>query len=189
MLFRSWLSALAGPYAYAADTAPSDLVLVQQGTLPIVLTAPHGGRESIAGVDPRQNRTNVAAYRAWGGYQAGTDLNSDLLAQGIAKEIAQLTGRQPYLVVAKFSRRYIDANRPPELGLDSAAARPYYDYYHGVIRRFVDELRERGPALLIDVHGQAKDPEVIMRGTINGRAVESLMRRAGATAVTGPAGI
>lgn len=183
------LSVLAGPYAYAADTAPADLVVVQQGTLPIVLTAPHGGRESIAGVDPRQNRTNVAAYRAWGGFQAGTDLNSDVLAAGIAKEIAQLTGKQPYLVVAKFSRRYVDANRPADLGLDSAEARPYYDYYHAAIRRFVDEIRARGPALLIDVHGQAKDPEAIMRGTINGRSVESLVRRAGEAAVIGNTGI
>src|SRR4030095_3156133 len=96
-----------------------------------------------------------------------------LRASGIAAELGRLTGRDPYLVVARFARKYIDANRPPELGLEDPRARPYYDYYQHSIRRFVDEIRANYPAgLLIDVHGQAKDPDVIMRGTLNGRAVQ-----------------
>jgi len=182
--------ALPGLSAHAAGKTPADLVVVQQGTLPIIITAPHGGREAIPGIEPRQDRANVATYRKWGGFHQSTDANTDILAQGIAAEIARLTGKQPYLVIAKFLRRYVDANRPPELGLDSQAARPYYDYYHESIRHFVDEIREHGPAgLLIDVHGQSKGPEVVMRGTINGRAVERLVRRAGEKAVTGPNGI
>jgi N-formylglutamate amidohydrolase len=92
--------------------------------------------------------------------------------------------------VAKFKRKYIDPNRPPEIGLDSPTAQPYYDTYHQSIRRFVDEIRSKYPAgLLIDVHGQKKDPAVIMRGTRNGRTIERLLARAGAPAVIGPNGI
>ena len=181
---------LVAPSSLAADKAPAELVLVRQGGLPIVLAAPHGGREAIPGVEPRQDRANVTAYRIWGGFQRSTDGNTDVLAQGIAAEIAKLTGKAPYLVVAKFQRRYIDANRPPELAFDSSDARPYYERYHHSIRGFVDEIRAAYPAgLLIDVHGQDKDPEVVMRGTINGRTVERLLRRAGVKAVTGPDGI
>jgi hypothetical protein len=43
--------------------------------------------------------------------------------------------------------------------------------------------------LLVDVHGQKKDPAVVMRGTQNGRTVARLVARAGVAAVTGPNGI
>jgi len=185
-----WLVVSPGPPARAAEKTPADLVLVRQGTLPILVTAPHGGREAIPGIEPRQDKASVEAYRKWGGFQRGGDANTDSLAQGIAAEITKLTGKEPYLVVAKFLRRYVDANRPPELGLDSPKARPYYDYYQQSVRGFVDEIGRNYPAgLLIDVHGQSKDPEVIMRGTLNGRAVERLLRRAGVQAVTGPNGL
>ena len=185
-----WLAVLPGPPAGAAERTPSDLVLVQQGELPIILTAPHGGREAIPGIEPRQDKANVEAYRQWGGFKHGADPNTDILAQGIAAEIAKLTGKKPYLVVARFSRKYIDANRPPKLALDSPEAWPYYDSYHRSVRRFIEEILANYPAgLLIDVHGQSKDPDVLMRGTLNGRAVERLLRRAGVEAVTGPKGI
>jgi N-formylglutamate amidohydrolase len=181
---------LAAP-AYTADTTPADLVLVQQGTMPIILTAPHAGREAILGVPPREDKSKDEAFRKWGGFGAGRgDPNTDLLAQGIAAEIKALTGKDVYLVMAKFERRFIDANRPPELALDSANARPYYDYYHNSIRRFVDEIRKKYPAgLLIDVHGQPTKPTVIWRGTMNGRAIKSLLQRAGVQAMTGTKGL
>jgi hypothetical protein len=173
---------------YPPDKAPADLILMQRGTLPIILTAPHGGREAIPVVEPRRAADTTSGR--WGGVHKGSDLNTDLLAQGITAEIAKITGKEPYLVVAKFQRKYIDVNRPPDLALEDPRARPYYDYYHQAIRGFVDEVRHAHPAgLLIDVHGESKGPDVIMRGTLNGRAVERLLRRAGVDAVTGPHGI
>jgi len=186
------LVVLLNPPVHAAGKTPADLVLVQRGALPIILTAPHGGREAIPGIEPRniKEKAHTEAWRKWGGAIATGDPDTDTLAQGIAAELRKLTGKAPYLVVAKFQRKYIDANRPPELALDSPKARPYYDYYHRAIRHFVDAIRSSYPAgLLIDVHGQIKDRDVIMRGTINGRAVERLVRRAGVEAVTGPKGI
>jgi N-formylglutamate amidohydrolase len=181
------LAALLNPPAHAADAAPSDLVLARPGTLPIIITAPHGGRQAIPGVAPRDT---LGMPRGGRGYVTGGDTNTDILALGIAAEIKALTGKEPYLVMAKFKRKFIDPNRPPEIAVDSQAARPYYDYYHQSVRRFVDEIRSKYPAgLLIDVHGQKKDPTVVMRGTQNGRTVERLLERAGAPAVTGPNGI
>ena len=95
-----------------------------------------------------------------------------------------------YLVVAHFDRKYIDANRPPRFAFDQPAAERYYDFYHRSIRRFVDRIRAVHPhGLLIDVHGQHKIPDALVRGTINGRAVKKLLARAGVAAVTGPNGL
>jgi len=184
------LLACQGALAFAKS--PAELVLVQRGTLPIVLTAPHGGREVIRGVAPRDTkRSGVAeASRKWGGARTSADGNTDVLASRMAAEIRKLTGQVPYLVVAKFHRKFIDANRPPDVALDSPAALPYYDLYHRSIRDFIDEiLRTHAAGLLIDVHGQVKDPGVLMRGTVNGKAVLKLLRRAGAEAITGPDGL
>jgi N-formylglutamate amidohydrolase len=162
--------------ARAADKTPADLVLVQQGTLPIILTAPHGGREAIPDIAPRntEDKGKIEASRKWGGFATGGDFNTDILVQGIAAEIENLTGNKPYLVMAKFERKYIDANRPAEIALNDSKVKPYYEYYHKSVRRFIDEVRGKYPAgLLIDVHGQSKDPEVLMRGTRNGRSVTS----------------
>jgi N-formylglutamate amidohydrolase len=173
--------------AQAADKTPADLVLAREGTMPIIITAPHGGREAIPGVTPRDTRGSPSGGR---GCVTNTDTNTDRLAEGIAAEIKALTGKDVYLVMAKFERRFADPNRPPEIGLDSPAARPYYDTYHQAIRRFIDEIRGKYPAgLLIDVHGQKKDPTVLMRGTQNGHSVERLLERAGVPAVTGRNGM
>ena len=183
---------LACQAALAFAKLPAELVVVERGTLPIILTAPHGGREVIPGVAPRDiKRAGMAEdSRKWGGAVTSVDGNTDVLALRMAAEIRRLTGQAPYLVVAKFHRKYIDANRPAELAFDSPAALPYYDLYHRSIREFIDEvLRTHSAGLLIDVHGQNKDPGVLMRGTVNGKTVHKLVRRAGVSAITGPEGL
>jgi N-formylglutamate amidohydrolase len=173
--------------ARAEASAPTDLVLARAGTLPVILTVPHGGREAIPGAAPRDTLGKPSGGR---GFVTATDTNTDTLALGIAAEIKRLTGKEPYLVLAKFKRRFADPNRPPDIAVDSAAARPYYDYYHQSVRRFLDDIRSKYPAgLLVDVHGQKKDPAVVMRGTQNGRTVTRLLQRAGVGTVTGPNGI
>jgi N-formylglutamate amidohydrolase len=181
------LAPIAVSTVRAESFAPADLVLVRQGTLPIILTVPHGGREAIPGVAPRNTLGKPSGGR---GFVTVTDTNTDRLALGVAAEIKALTGKEPYLVMARFGRKFVDPNRPPEVAVDSPAARPYYDYYHQAVRRFIGEVRGKYPsALLVDVHGQKKDPTVVMRGTQNGRTVARLLERAGIPAVTGPNGI
>ena len=171
--------------ARAVGSSPEDLVLVQSGTLPIIFTAPHGGRAEVPGVGVRK-----IEGKPWPHYNNGGDTNTDLMIQAVAREINRLTGSDAYIVMAKFQRRFIDANRPPEVAFDNPGAEPAYRYYHKMIRHFVDEVRQRYPAgLLIDVHGQAKFPDHLIRGTINGRTVSKLIARDGQTAITGPKGL
>ena len=168
------------------------MVLVHRGTLPIVLTAPHGGRLAIPGMQVRNAKDPalIAASANWGGVHLEADGNTDVLAVRIASGIEKLTGHAPYLVLAKFERTFIDANRPPEIAYADPAAAPYYDFYRKSVRAFVDEIRSNYPAgLLLDVHGQAKDAGALMRGTLNGETVTLLVRRAGVDSLVGPEGL
>jgi N-formylglutamate amidohydrolase len=173
--------------APALSAAPDRLVHAEAGTLPILLTAPHGGRDPVPGLPPRDQTGKPADSRD---YVYTMDGETDELARRMAVEIKALTGKAPYLVVAHFHRKYIDANRPPAIAFDLPAARPYYDQYHGAIRRFIDEIRAKHPAgLILDVHGQIRFPDRLVRGTLNGKAVRHLIKRAGFDAVTGPKGL
>jgi hypothetical protein len=70
--------------------------------------------------------------------------------------------------MARFQRKFIDPNRPPEIAYDSPASASFYEYHHRSIRQFVDE---------------------IVRGTLNGCAVTRLPARVGIDAVTDPKGL
>ena len=168
--------------AGAVDASPvsaRDLVLIRAGELPVILTAPHGGRAAVPGCELR---TPVGPR-----FVTGSDFNTDLLVQEIAEEVKRLTGKQPYLVMAKFHRRFIDANRRADEGYGSPGCKADYDYYHATIRGFVDEVRRKYPrAMLFDVHGQAVYPDSILRGTQDGRTVKTLLAHAGAPGLTGP---
>ena len=59
-----FLALLLNPPAHAADDTPADLVLIQQGTLPIILTVPHGGRKPIPGVEERNIKGKSGSSRA-----------------------------------------------------------------------------------------------------------------------------
>ena len=88
-------SGAARSVAPADRAALADLVMVQQGNMPIILTAPHGGRAAISAVEPRRAQDNTPG--PWGGVHTGADSSTDILASGIAAELGRLTGHDPYL--------------------------------------------------------------------------------------------
>ncbi len=178
--------------ARAVEVDMARLITVRRGDLPIILTAPHGGGLAVPGVRERDRNDpqQIARSRTYGGVVLGADLNTDLLAQAIADEIRRLTGKSPSLTIAHFARRFIDANRPPDAAFSDPAALPVYRAYHDAIRTEVDVIRERfANAILIDIHGQGVAPDVLMRGTVNGRTVSRLVARAGIAAMTGDSGL
>jgi N-formylglutamate amidohydrolase len=155
------------------------LVLARTGNLPILLTAPHGGLEGVPSVPLRSRGTT------------STDAHTIELAEAVARDLANSLGAQAYFVAARFSRKFIDANRAEIDAFDSPRAKPAYDAYHGQIRQFIAQIRERFPqgALLLDIHGQSEDPGVVHRGTRNGATVSALLRKHGPEALIGPSSI
>jgi N-formylglutamate amidohydrolase len=143
--------------------------------MPIVLTAPHGGSAVVPGVAVRTNGTIVQDER--------TREITDMVADKLESRFCQ----RPYTVEALFHRRYIDANRPEAEAFEQPAARPYYLGYHQQVRSYVDEVRQLYPdgAILVDVHGQAENPDTIHRGTQNGLTMKGIVDRRGVTALVG----
>lgn len=156
-----------------------DLVLTRSGDLPILLSAPHGGRQVIPGSPERVSRGEPNFYTT------GDD-NTLQLAELAADELEKETGKRPYLVAACFHRRFCDANRPAEHAYQSEPAAQCYAAYHGALQQYSEEIARRFPhGIVVDVHGQSADKGCVFRGTQNGSTVQALLERCGAEALQG----
>ncbi len=167
------LSALLPNASQAYDASAS--VAATAGTMPLLLTVPHDGGDFM-GMFP--NRVKGATVR---------DAGTRELAERIAERLQQQTGRRPYLVIARFSRKQLDANRPEADAMESSELLPAYRAYHDQVATYVADMRGKFPsgALLIDVHGQSEEPNTTFRGTRAGLTASRLVSRFGPSALQG----
>ena len=132
----------AGP---AAQFACSGLVEYVAGDLPLIITAPHGGRLRPADIPDRAQGVLLS------------DTSTDALARDLAEAVRRRTGRAPHLVICHLHRAKVDCNRAIGEGAQSnAAAATVWQAFHA----FVDEAaaaatRSNAPALLVDLHGHS----------------------------------
>ena len=159
------------------------LITIEPGTIPVIISAPHGGSLPLTGIPERYGGDNVSQFTTV------RDVNTDLLAQRLATALEKRLGGKPYIVIAHFSRKYVDANRPANGAFESAGAKPVYEAYHAALAKACKEVKAKhGAGLLIDVHGQAVQRDAIFRGTLNGKSTKLLTERFGPQAITGPLG-
>ncbi len=163
----------------ATSMPSSNLVALTDGQLPIILSAPHGGQQTIPGVSQRQG-TGVAAFNT------GRDTRTDELAELVGWELERRFNAKPFGVIARFERKYLDVNRSSDRAFESGAVKSHYETYHGALREFIQRVKSRwGSGLLLDIHGEGTDAAAIYRGTQNGKTVKSLVQRFGAPALSG----
>jgi len=168
-------------YALAQTAADSDKLLTfWAGTLPVILAAPHGGREAIPGITPRRG-VGVPQFTV------ARDSNTAELAEAIAVKLRQRLGATPFLIIARFERKFVDANRDPAAAYEMPQAKPYYESYHRAISQSAETIRQKwGSGLLLDLHAQGTQAEAIFCGTDNGKSVSQLQKQFGNAALRGP---
>lgn len=159
------------------------LLTIWAGALPIILSAPHGGRQPIPGAIVRRG-VGVPQFTT------ERDGNTAELAEAVAMKLVDGLGGKPFLVLAQFERKYLDANRNAAAAYESAAAKPFYDAYHRALADATERVRQGwGGGLLLDIHGQSAEAETIFRGTDNGKSVSALQQKFGMDALSGPKSI
>lgn len=168
------LGLIALSFAQAPARAPEEFISTQTGTLPIILSAPHGGAVRIPGSEDRKTGVTVM------------DVNTAEVLLIASQRLNANLGGKPYFVIAQFSRRDADANRNEAEGVESDAARGPYRAYHEALRRAVDDCRKKfGVAILIDFHGQAREKDAIVRGTLDGASLKRMRDKYGDAGVIG----
>ena len=134
----------------APPPAPLDVsgwVHATDGTMPLVIIAPHGGDLAPAELPDR----------TCAGCETVNDANTQALAIAIADAFEARVGRRPFVVINRLSRRKFDANRDrTEATGGHSPLDPMWDLFHAR----VDSAKARATrihphALVIDLHGHA----------------------------------
>lgn len=112
------------------------------GELPVVISAPHGGRLAPLEIPNRQGGTQVA------------DQNTLQLTHAVRDALIDLTGLAPHVVLAHLDRAKLDANR--EI-VEAAEGNPFaeraWNEYHDFIRAARSVISTNGEGMYFDVHG------------------------------------
>ncbi|MDP3069460.1 MAG: N-formylglutamate amidohydrolase [Opitutaceae bacterium] len=115
------------------------------GDLPIVLTAPHGGRLKP---DAIPNRTQGVT---------DMDANTQELARALTAALHARTGRHAHLVASHLHRSKLDPNREIEEAAqgDPLAQKAWRDFHAAIQGALAAAVARHGFAFLIDLHGHA----------------------------------
>lgn len=130
------------------------------GSLPIVLSAPHGGREQ-----PEELPDRTAGTFAF-------DVNTQELARAIDEAFVARTGQHPHVILCRVSRRKVDCNREIAEG---AAGHPLTEQTWKDFQGFITEARaavvaQHGKGFYIDLHGHGHPDGRLELGYAHGRA-------------------
>ena len=149
-LLSLWLF-LAAALLSAADTREpgkscfgrAEYVEYIPGTLPFVLSAPHGGREKPDELPDRAKGTFAF------------DTNTQELARAIDDEFVARTGQHPHVIICRVHRRKVDCNR--EI-VEGAAGNPLAERTWKDFQGFIEEARKavlakHGKGFYVDLHG------------------------------------
>jgi len=140
---------------------------IGKGTVPIVLSCPHGGYKKPKNIPDKAKGPNIA------------DKNTYLLAKMVIKALEEKNVKIFY-IFNKIHRSKIDVNRPPlsiaAFEQSSNEARSIHHLYHDTLINFALECVELyGRALVYDLHGFSKPhgdyPDIIF-GHIFGKTLD-----------------
>lgn len=145
------------------------LVKRHRGTMPVILTSPHGGSESPPNVDERKDSETPAGCD----FTTCRDNETATITQAVAQKILDMTGLSPYVVIANYHRKFIDANRDATCAFTDSDAQPFYDEYHNRIDGYINQIlsQNQNRGFLFDIHGTTvidDDPADVYLGTANG---------------------
>lgn len=141
---------------------PAGFVVVEMGTLPVVISVPHGGAASLPEVPELP----------WG--SGVVEVETLELARAIQSELQARTGQRARLVASLASRKQVDPDRPARDAYHHPLAGAVYARYHEALAAAVQTARSQSPegALLLDLHGQSSEVGAVLRQTGNGHSAD-----------------
>jgi hypothetical protein len=137
-------------------TAIGQHVEIVLGSLPIIVSVPHGGSLRQSEIPDREGCTDLPVGPGEDGRActSTTDPDTIELARAISSAFEGETGRRPHLVICHLHRAKVDANR--EIGEATqghpGAALAWRAYHDGIGAAARDVVARYGSGLYIDLH-------------------------------------
>jgi hypothetical protein len=128
-------------------TGRAGYVEYHAGSLPIIVSAPHGGTRDPSEIPDRTQGTMVR------------DLHTDLVARDVVDAFEDLTGQRPHLVITTLHRRKVDLNREiVEAAQGHPLGEQVWHEFQGAIEHARDRVEEAwGRGLFLDLHGHGHE--------------------------------
>jgi len=146
------------------------------GQAPLLIASPHDGRLQPPGTPERPDQQQDC-----GRAKKQADVSTRIIALGLRDAVEALTGSTPSIVIARFHRRYIDANRSRQCAFKARVAGRFYDEYHHRIDLAIAAIKKQFPkrGVLVDIHGAADQtdrPDIqVLLGSDNGNSIRRLL--------------
>ena len=123
----------------------SDYIELLAGTLPLIISAPHGGALRPAGIPDRTNPNATTAR----------DTNTEELARTIYDRFMARLGAAPTVVINRLHREKIDTNREIVEATEGNpfAQRAWYEWHAFIGAARAQAVSSRGRGFYIDLHG------------------------------------
>jgi hypothetical protein len=148
-------SALASPLAGVptpqGEEPSQGWIEIQDGELPIILSAPHGGDLRPPDIPDRQDAVVL------------DDPGSLQFTLELAQALTDLTGRRPFVIINHLDRIKLDPNRSLGLGAqgDPAAKAAWQAYHDAIVRSERLVSNQCGWGMLFDLHSNGRpDPRL-----------------------------
>ncbi|MDB6117315.1 MAG: N-formylglutamate amidohydrolase [Verrucomicrobiaceae bacterium] len=148
------------------------------GTLPLVISAPHGGYLKPGDIPDRI------------GGKVEQDSFTQEMARAIREEFQKRTGGTPYVILCRLHRVKLDCNREiKEAAQGNPTAEKSWRDYHAFIEKAKAEVEQKfGAGLYIDLHGQRHEQGRIELGyLLSGQELalddDAITKQAGKTSV------
>jgi N-formylglutamate amidohydrolase len=127
------------------------------GDLPVIFSAPHGGREKPDELPDREMGTFAF------------DTNTQELARAVAEELHTRTGHWPHVVICRVTRKKVDCNREIKEG---AEGNPLTEQTWKEFQAYLDAAQEavvkkHGRGFYIDLHGHGHENQRLELGYLH----------------------
>ena len=148
---------------HAQTPALEQMIEVRGGTLPVILTVPHGG--SLKPENILARRYGVTAM----------DANTAELSELIIAELQRLYGGKPHAIFCRLHRSKVDCNREIKEAAqgEPSAEAAWHRFHDGAQKACETVMKQHGSGLLLDIHGHRHlDPRVELGYLIKGELLK-----------------
>jgi N-formylglutamate amidohydrolase len=165
----------------ASPVFASEYVEYVQGDCPLLIEVPHDGTLLLYSIPVRMITEESKSF------STGRDTGTAQLAKEVTRIIKTKTGKTPYLVIMKLSRKQLDVNRAPKEAYDHHDAGAVYNEYYALLEKVKAEiLLKFGKGLLLDIHCSGSWKHDIYFGTSKeNRSITTFITKQGKEAYTG----
>ena len=154
---------------FVRDTIIKNYIEYRTGNVPIIFSVPHGSTTEGGSIDNVSliKRTENNMDEKDPSFSTVLDTRTLSLSRKIDEVFFKKTGKHPYIILGKMSRKYVDFNRKRGYGVPKGgtANGVVWDTYHEFVKEARKSVEEKfGLGLLLDIHGHGHSIKRIEAG-------------------------